>query len=107
MVREARQTRDRHMFEETLSLGFGATKGSQGGPGPCQLRARSHPREDGSRRITIEIGSDLEASVVDLTAGEAAEFMFELGAALEQAARDEKRALQNLPRLPVILRERI
>ncbi|WP_189338621.1 hypothetical protein [Sphingobium sp. SCG-1] len=40
--------------------------------------------------------------MIDLTAGEAAELMFEFGAALEQAARDEKRALHDLPWLSAV-----
>lgn len=59
-------------------------------PDRWHLHPRSRPKEDGSRRITIDARSERTAFVIDLSAGEAAELMLELGFALEQAAREEK-----------------
>lgn len=75
---------------ERPRLGIACSAPRQKQPGQWHLHPRSRPKEDGSRRITIDARSERTAFVVDLSAGEAAELMLELGFALEQAARDEK-----------------
>ena len=75
---------------------------SRNGSGHWRLHPRSHPTKDGARRITIDARSDVHAVTLHLTTGEAAELMFELGAALEQAARDDKRATHDLVLLETV-----
>lgn len=75
---------------ERPRLGIVCGEPRQEQSGHWHLHPRSHPKADGSRRITIDARSEKTAFVVDLSAGEAAELMLELGYALEQAARDEK-----------------
>jgi hypothetical protein len=75
---------------ERARLGISWREPRQKAPGQWCLHPRSHPNEDGSRRIRIDARSETDTFVVDLLAGEAAELMLELGFALEQAARDEK-----------------
>jgi hypothetical protein len=94
---EARQIPGRRRLPERLSLRFGTGSGLHEGSPHWQLRPRSRPHDDGSRRITIEARLDTKALVLDLSAGEAAELMFEIGAALEQAARDERSLAENAP----------
>jgi hypothetical protein len=99
MVCEAGPTPEHRQSAAKLSLKFGASNGSQDAQRQHQLLPRSNPREGGERRISIEARSDENRITFDLTAGEAAELMFELGSALEQAARDESRARSRPPRL--------
>lgn len=80
--------RPRQVERPRLGIVCGEPRPEQ--PDQWHLHPRSRPKEDGSRRITIDARSARTAFVVDLSAGEAAELMLELGFALEQAARDEK-----------------
>jgi hypothetical protein len=102
MVCEARHKPELSRSAKRASLKFGATMGSGEVSGHLHLHPRSRPRKDGTRRITVEARSDVETLIIDLTAGEAVELMFELGAALEQAARDQRRGLQDSCRLEAI-----
>lgn len=90
MFCEVRRTLDRQPIRGLLPIE--TVNDSQMASCHWQLHPRSQPREDGTRRITIEARSDSRLLAIDLTALEAAELMLELGAALEQAARDEQSA---------------
>lgn len=106
MVWEARRTHVPHQSAERLPLRIGTANLPEGLSSHWQLHPRSRPREDGTRRITIEALSDGETLIIDLTAGDAVGLMFELGAALEQAARDERRGSHDSRRLEAISRDR-
>jgi hypothetical protein len=89
VVCEARAIPDQRAASRKPSPSFGIAAVSPAASDHSQLLPRSHPTANGARRITIEARSGLGRATYHLTAGEAAELMFELGFALEQAARDE------------------
>ena len=102
MVCEVRRDLERRRPEAMLSLQFGTGKSPKEDASRWHFHPRSCPRDDGTRRIKIEARSELKTLTADLTAGEAAELMFALGSALEQAARDERCAASDLPRLEAV-----
>ena len=106
MVCEARRDVERRRPEAMLSLQFATGKSPKDDASRWYFHPRSCPRDDGTRRITLEARSELKTLTADLTAGEAAELMFALGSALEQAARDERCSASDLPRLEAISGDR-
>ncbi len=103
MLCEARVIPERGQATHRPSPYFGTEAASQQPSEHWQLLPRSHPTAHGGRRITIEAGSGRGTATFHLTAGEAAELMFQLGFALEQAARDEARAMPVRPRMESML----
>ena len=103
MVCEARVIPEQRRTSARPSPSFGIEVVSPATSERWQLLPRSHPTANGGRRITIEARSGRRTAAYQLTAGEAAELMFELGFALEQAARDEARAMPVRPRMESML----
>lgn len=85
-----------------LPLHLASGRGPVDGPGRWHFHPQSCPMQDGTRRIKVEARSKTVTFTANLTAGEAAALMFELGSALEQAARDERRAAVGLVLLKVL-----